>query len=134
MRHYPNPTVPRAASGGASRPRQTGEAALGLEEAGRLFIAQRQVLGRKKSTLEDYESTVRVHLVPFFGTCPLVDIDVSTVEGFIYAKLEEGKAPKSIRNYLGRLHSIIGYAVKRGWCESNPVALVETPRVDRARD
>ena len=106
----------------------------GLDEAGRLFIAQRQVLGRKKSTLEDYESTLRVHLVPFFGNRQLSDIDVATIETFIYAKLDEGKAPKSIHNYLGLLHSILAYAVKRGWCESNPVALVETPRAPRDRD
>ena len=60
---------------------------------------------------------------------PLGEIDVPLVEAFIYAKLDEGKAPKSIRNYLGLLHSILAYGVKRGWCESNPVALVEKPRV-----
>ena len=59
---------------------------------------------------------------------PLDEIDVPLVEAFIYAKLDEGKAPKSIRNYLGLLHSIFDHGVKRGWCESNPVALVEKPR------
>jgi len=92
------------------------------------------MLGRKNSTLEDYESTLRVHLVPFFAECPLCEIDVAGVELFIYAKLDEGRAPKSIHNYLGLLHSIFGYALKRGWCESNPVALVEAPRVQRNRD
>ena len=134
MRHQPNPTVPKAASPDAGMAARLPAPAPSLEEAGRLFIAQRQALGRKKSTLEDYESTLRVHLVPFFGQRQLSDIDVTTVEAFIYAKLDEGKAPKSIQNYLGLLNSIVGYGVKRGWCESNPVALVETPRVHRDRD
>ena len=134
MHHHPNPTVPNAASPDAGKAARLPVPAPGLDEAGRRFIAQRQILGRKKSTLEDYESTLRVHLVPFFGQRLLSDIDVATVEAFIYAKLDEGKAPKSIQNYLGLLHSIVGYGVKRGWCESNPVALVETPRVHRDRD
>ena len=98
--------------------------------AGRHFIAQRRALGRKKSTLEDYESTLRIHLTPFFGDRSLGEIDVPLVEAFIYAKLEEGKAPKSIRNYMGLLHSILDHGVKRGWCDSNPAALVEKPRTD----
>jgi len=56
------------------------------------------------------------------------------IEAFVYAKLDEGKAPKSIRNYLGLLHSIIAYGVKRGWCEKNPVGQVEAPRANRDRD
>src|SRR3954451_7211982 len=41
---------------------------------------------RKKATLMDYESTLRIHLVPFFGEVPLEEIDVSTVESFVYQK------------------------------------------------
>src|SRR5262249_24520455 len=85
-------------------------------------------LGRKKSTLEDYEGTLRVHLVPFFGERPLDDIDVSLVEAFVFRKLEEGKAAKSVRNYTGLLHAIFEHGLKRGWCERNPVGLVEKPR------
>jgi len=115
----------------------TGDRNLGvfdLETAGRQYIAQRYALGRKRSTLEDYESTLRVHLVRFFGTAPLAEIDVPLIESFIYAKLDEGKAPKSIRNYLGLLHSILDYGVKRGLCPTNAVTLVEKPRSHRDPD
>jgi integrase len=105
-----------------------------LELAGKQYIAQRRALGRKKATLEDYESTLRVHLVPFFGNRTLAEIDVALVEAFIYAKLDEGKAAKSIRNYLGLLHSILDHGLRRGWCQHNPVALVERPRADRDPD
>jgi hypothetical protein len=54
-----------------------------LATAGAHYIAQRRALGRKKSTLEDYESTLRVHLVPFFGLRPLTEIDVLMIESFI---------------------------------------------------
>jgi integrase len=82
----------------------------------------------------DYESTLRVHLVPFFGDRPLSAIDVELVELFIEAKQQEGKAPKSIQNYAGFLGSIFGYAAKRGWCSRNPVALADKPYVPQSPD
>jgi Phage integrase family/Phage integrase SAM-like domain len=142
MHRHPNVTVPSAPGWGRALSIDRADntlvgatagrapAVVDLETAGRQFIAQRRALGRRKSTLEDYESTLRVHLVPFFGSCALAEIDIALVESFIYTKLEEGKAPKSIRNYLGLLHSILDHGVKRGWCPANPVALVEKPRAD----
>jgi integrase len=47
------------------------------------------------------------------------------------AKQQEGKASKSISNYVGLLYSIFAYAEKRGWTRSNPVALAEKPRIER---
>src|SRR5712692_9108166 len=121
MQNHPNSPGPRAtgllqaetAGGEAvarSRPPFASPEPLDIEKAGQRYIAQRRALGRKKSTLEDYESTLRVHLVPFFGGRTLAEIDVPMVEAFIFAKLEEGKAPKSIKNHLGFLNSILDYA------------------------
>lgn len=111
-----------------------GEARIGIAEAGAHYIGQRRALGRKKTTLSDYESALRVHLVPFFGRRSLAEIDVPMVEAFILAKLEEGKAPKSVKNFVGLLHSILDHGVKRGWCETNPAALVEKPRAAHNTD
>lgn len=105
-----------------------------VAEAGALHLEHKRSLGLKKATLMDYESTLRVHLTPFFGGLTLDDIDVSSVEAFVYAKQNEGKAPKSILNYLGLLHAIFSHGLKRDWCTSNPVALVDKPRVPRDVD
>ncbi len=43
------------------------------------------------------------------------------------AKRREGKAPKTIHNYLGLLHSIFAFAQKRGLGEHNPVAEADRP-------
>ncbi len=40
---------------------------LDVAEAGRRWLAHLTVMGRKRSTLMDYESALRVHLVPFFA-------------------------------------------------------------------
>lgn len=49
------------------------------------------------------------------------------VEAFIALKRREGKATKSILNYIGLLHSIFSYAERRGVAKANPVKLVEKP-------
>jgi integrase len=107
---------------------------LDVATAGARHLEHKRSLGLKKSTLMDYESTLRIHLAPFFGDARLEEIDLSMVEAFVYKKQHEGKAPKSILNYLGLLHAIFTHGMKRGWCSHNPVSLVEKPRVARHTD
>jgi integrase len=101
---------------------------LTVAEAGTRYLAHLDALGRRRSTLADYESTLRVHLAPFFSGRTLDSIDPLLVERFVAAKLAEGKAPKSVVNWLGFLGSIFRFAVRRGWARLNPVASVEKPR------
>ena len=101
---------------------------LDIKEAGERYVDRLESLGRKKTTISDYRSTLRVHLVPFFGGRSLDGIDVHLVEAFIAAKQRECRAPKSISNYVGLLYSIFAHAEKRGWARSNPVALADKPR------
>jgi hypothetical protein len=55
-----------------------------------------------------------VHLVPAFGERALDRVDVRAVEAFVAAECRAGSAPKSIRNYLGTLHSIFEFGIERG--------------------
>jgi integrase len=41
--------------------------------------------------------------------------------------LDAGRAPKSVRNYVGFLHSIFAYAERQRWCVGNPCKGVELP-------
>jgi hypothetical protein len=45
-------------------------------EAGRRWLAHLEAIGRRRSTLMDYESAVRIHLVPFCGARQIVAADV----------------------------------------------------------
>lgn len=110
------------------------EPGLGIADAGAKYLASREAIGLKRGTLQDYESYLRVHLVPFFADRVLEQIDIELVEAFVAAKRREGKAVKSILNYLGLLHAIFAHATKRGWCERNPVALADKPRAVRNTD
>ena len=117
---------------GSDRPMATeGSAApraLLFSELASRYLANRELIGLKRTTLMDYESYTRVHLLPAFGGLRLEVITIELIEEFIASKRQEGKAVKSILNYLGLLHAMFAFAVRRGWCARNPVALVEKPR------
>jgi integrase len=98
-----------------------------VHEVGEWLIEHLASLGRKRSTLGEYESYLRVHLAPFFGERSLGRIGIAEVEAFIGAKRREGKATKSILNYLGLLHSIFAFAEKRALISGNPVKLIDKP-------
>ena len=100
-----------------------------IEEAGRRWVAHLQLMGRKKSTLMDYESTIRVHLAPFFGDMPLNAMQPRDVERFMQHKTDQGRSPKSIRNWLGVLHTLMSFAERREWCVRNPCRQVDFPRI-----
>ena len=102
---------------------------LTVEEVGSLLLTHLEILGRKPSTLENYESYLRVHLVPFFGRRPLVGITREQVQRFVTEKIESGRSPKSVMNYVGFLHSIFAFAERRDLATSNPCKLVDKPRV-----
>lgn len=104
-----------------------------LAEAGRRYVANRETIGLKSGTLADYESFLRVQLLPHLGRKPLDQISVDDIETYIAAERQAGSAIKSILNYLG-LHAILAHAVKRGWCTSDPVAAVDKPRHQRSQE
>jgi integrase len=95
-----------------------------FEEAAARYLASRETIGVKRGTLEDYES----HLLPNFGSMLLDEITPDHIDAFIASKRAEGKAPKSVLNYLGLLNAIFGHSLKRDWCTHNPVAAVDKPR------
>jgi Ferric reductase like transmembrane component len=77
---------------------------LSLEEAGRRHVDRLELLGRKRSTLMDYRSTLRVHLVPFFSDVAIVAITAGQIERYLTVKLRAGRAPKFGTDRLIVLH------------------------------
>jgi integrase len=105
---------------------------LTVEEAGERLVRHLRSIGRKRSTVEGYESFLRVHLVPFFRELPLERVHAGHVEAFVAEKLDAGCAPKSIRNYLGLLHSIFELAERGGWGSGNLCKQVDQEVGDQA--
>jgi site-specific recombinase XerD len=89
--------------------------------------------GRKRSTVTDYRSAVRVHF-GYFGTRPLDAISGEDVERFMAALQRKGRSVKSIRNWIGLLSAVFNYSRRQRWCAANPCDAVELPRVEASDD
>ncbi|MGD1058351.1 MAG: site-specific integrase [Solirubrobacteraceae bacterium] len=103
-----------------------------VEECGELLVARVRAKGRKRSTIEVYASTIRVHLGPFFGEKSLEQIGRREIEAFISHMARSGRAPKTTLNALGILHSIFEYARREEWVASNPCTLVDKPQASES--
>jgi integrase len=100
-----------------------------IAEAGAAYVDHLEhVMERKRSTLEDYRGYLRRHLEPFFGDQALARVDASLIAVYLKRKRAEGLSSKTVQNHLNFLHGLFKFALKRGWTESNPVALVDRPR------
>jgi len=100
-----------------------------VADVGELLVAHVAAKGRKRATVQTYDSCVRIQLEPFFGRRTLDRIGRREIEGFITHMGRTGRSPKTILNALGILHSIFEYARREGWVDGNPCTLVEKPRV-----
>jgi hypothetical protein len=66
-----------------------------VQEAGELLLEHLESLGRKRSTVGEYRSFLRVHLAPFFGKKALDKVTAQDVEAFIALKRREERRPRA---------------------------------------
>lgn len=102
-----------------------------IAEAGERYVEHlATVKQRKRTTIQDYSGYLRRHLIPHFGERTLDRIESAHVEAYLHAKLATLSA-KTVTNHLTFLHGLFGFAVRRRWAESNPVAMVDRPPATR---
>lgn len=99
-----------------------------VEAAGKALVAARRSGGRKRSTIQGYESMLTRHIVPFFGARTVDRIRRSDVEAFAATLERKGLAANSRINTLNLLGSTFDLAIRRGWAVTNPVHGVDRPR------
>ena len=76
----------------------------------------------------DQLAVILRHAEGFFAAKPLDRIGPEDIEAYMAAKDAEGLSPKTTSNHLNFLHGMFGFATKRGWATSNPVAATDRPR------
>jgi integrase len=68
-----------------------------VEEAGAAYVEHLEhVMGRKRTTLEDYRGYLRRHLGPFFGARRLDRIRPAEVERYLREKIAAGLSPTTV--------------------------------------
>lgn len=116
----PAPTV-------AEKPRTVNDAAKALLD--RLAIE-----GARTSYQQNCESMLRVHIEPALGKRKASAVTSHDVERLARAMLNSGATPKTVRNTITFLHSVMALAVRKGWATANPVTDAARPRRRRAGD
>jgi integrase len=84
----------------------------------------------KPSTVLDYESTLRLHLEPFFGDFELARLEPSHIDAYVAAK-RGMLSSKTITNHLGLLRVMFKVALRWRLVSHNPLDLVDRPRIEQ---
>jgi integrase len=86
-----------------------------------------------ESTEDDYNDTVRLHLIPALGRKRLAKLTVADLDKLWKAKREAGYSANSIRIMRMVLRQAIGQAEREGIVSRNVAGLSSAPRVRAKR-
>src|SRR5438128_5733097 len=129
--------------------RRAGGDALTIAELGRRYLTELERQGRKRATVVAVESILRIWLEPFLGERDVRRISAEDVHDLIRL-MEQGERPgarkkgdrrygrpvgvKSIRNYIGTLSALLGFAERKGWLDTNVARRIDLPRATPSED
>jgi integrase len=85
---------------------------------------------RKRSTVGDAASTIKVHLLPYFGASTPIG-DVGDVDAFRAHLLDGKRAHRTAQKILILLGGIMAHAKRKGWIAANPCEDIEKVHVRR---
>lgn len=71
---------------------------------------------------------IQKHIVPYFGTMPICEITTLMVDEFYHDKLDEGLAPKTVREFHNLLKKAFAQAIKWSKLKVNPVISATPPK------
>ncbi len=98
-----------------------------------LAIWQRDFLGNvKPGTALNYESVIRIHILPVIGEIELTALRTPVVQRMYNQELAKGLSAKSIKNIHGCLHRALDIAVRIGYLTKNPTSACILPTVRQA--
>src|SRR5918912_334311 len=87
----------------------------------------------RPKTYEDYERTIRVHIIPALGAVPVQKLTPDQIKTFYSAKLAAGWGKRTVELCHLRLSQALKMAVELGFVARNAAQLVRPPHA-RARE
>ncbi len=92
-----------------------------VKAAGELWISGVQASGRERSTVDQYQQHLELHIAPLIGNVVLSRLTVPSVRAFEDRLRDEGRSPAMVRKVLGSLGSLLADAQERGLVARNIV-------------
>ncbi len=86
----------------------------------------------REATRYLYERTLNKHVLPAFGSRPVVSIEQVDIRRFVAQKLAEGLSPASVRHMRQALRQVLNCAKGSGAIRSNPCDGVRLPMPSKA--
>lgn len=113
--------------------RSRNRAAPTVKEMGDALIARMRRDDLKKSHIETVSGHLRKHINPLLGEMLVSEVVESDTERLVTRLTNAGLAPKTIHNYIGTFHSVMGLAVRGRHIERNPATMAELPKVRKSK-
>ena len=96
-------------------------ASVTIKAASEMWLARCRASDLEKSTIEQYEQHVRLHIVPFIGADKLSKVTVPFVRSYQDALHSKGRSAAMMRAVIASLGALLGDAQERGLVVRNAV-------------
>jgi integrase len=103
-----------------------------VEAAGRLWIASTRAAGLERSSIEDYERTLRLHVVPFLGNLRLTALTTVRLRAYEDELREAGRSASMIKRVMTSLGTMLADAQERGLVVRNAAREMQSRRGSKA--
>ncbi|MBX9467073.1 MAG: site-specific integrase [Rhizobium sp.] len=103
-----------------------------VEAAGRLWIASTRAAGLERSSIEDYERTLRLHIVPFLGNLRLNALTTVRLRAYEDELREAGRSASMIKRVMTSLGTMLADAQERGLVVRNAAREMQSRRGSKA--
>lgn len=109
-------------------------ATITVKEAGKLWLKSGDLAGLERTTLDQRQQHLRIHITPLIGDAKLSKITAPFVRAFQDRLREEGRSPAMVRRVTVSLGSILADAQSRGLVIRNAVHELSRSRAHRTAD
>ncbi|MBL0374007.1 site-specific integrase [Rhizobium sp. KVB221] len=99
-----------------------------VEAASKLWIASTKAAGLERSSVEDYERTLRLHIIPFIGAYRLNSLTTARLRAYEDQLREAGRSASMTRRVLTSLGTMLADAQERGLVVRNAAREMQARR------
>lgn len=99
-----------------------------VEAAGKLWIKSAMAAGLERSSVEDYERTLRLHIEPFIGASRLNTLNTAKLRAFEDTLRDEGRSSSMIKRVMTTLGTLLADSQERGLVVRNAAREMQARR------
>lgn len=107
------------------------EATVSVAKAGELWIASGKVAGLERTTIDQQQQHLKLHMIPFIGAVKLNKLNVPAVRAFQDRLRQEGRSLDMVKRVTVSLGSIMADAQERGLLARNFIRDMPRSRAEK---